>query len=188
VIHPTTAFTLLTPRHAASIASIPLPVSVKRGTPAASCNTSQVNVGINDVRITPSCLQDLYNIPAAPAISPDNSILVTGYIGISAQLDQLRVRVFFDSYETQLELKFVQQFLELTRPDVPANTSFALVSIEGGAIDQGPDIPQTEANLDVQYTVGVSVTFYVCATLVKTRTLHRPCNWGSRYVPGRRWT
>ncbi|KAJ7767728.1 subtilisin-like protein, partial [Mycena metata] len=138
VIHPTTAFTLPAPRRASSTASIPLPVPVKRGTPAASCNTSQVNVGINDVRITPSCLHDLYNMPATPAQSPNNSILVTGYLGFSAQLDQL------------------EQFLQLTRPDVPANTSFSLVSIKGGVIDQGPDVLQTEANLDVQYTVGVA--------------------------------
>ncbi|KAF7348815.1 Family S53 protease-like protein [Mycena venus] len=124
VIHPTTAFTWPTPRRAASIASVPLPRAV--------------NVGINDVRITPSCLQDLYNIPATPATSPNNSILVTGYIGFSAQLDQLG------------------QFLQLTRPDMPANTSFSLVSINGGVIDQGPDVLQTEANLDVQYTVGVA--------------------------------
>ncbi|KAJ7884568.1 hypothetical protein B0H14DRAFT_3432289 [Mycena olivaceomarginata] len=89
VIHPTTAFTLPAPRCTSSIASIPLPVPVKRGTPAASCNTSQVTVGINDVWITPSCLQDLYNIPATPARSFNNSILVTGYLGQSPQLDQL---------------------------------------------------------------------------------------------------
>jgi tripeptidyl-peptidase-1 len=102
VIHPTTAFTFSTPRRAASIASIPLNVPVNRGTPAASCNTSQVNVGINDVRITPSCLQDLYNIPATPATSLNNSILVTGYIGISAQLDQLEVRDFSHCWEKEL--------------------------------------------------------------------------------------
>ncbi|KAJ7712109.1 Pro-kumamolisin, activation domain-containing protein [Mycena olivaceomarginata] len=128
VIHPTTAFTLLTPRHAASIASIPLPVSVKRGTPAASCNTSQVNVGITTYKLRRPVCRTCTTSPRlrSPATSPNNSILVTGYIGISAQL---------------------RQFLQLTRPDVPANTSFAL----------------TEANLDIQYTVGlatgVPVTF-----------------------------
>ena len=81
VIHPTTSFEdpnmRLTP-----VVGVPVGRgSSKRDIPA-SCNST----------ITPSCLQDIYGIPAAPATQKSNTLLVTAYVQQFAQKADLTVR------------------------------------------------------------------------------------------------
>ncbi|KAJ6578520.1 family S53 protease-like protein [Mycena capillaripes] len=97
--------------------------------------------------ITPACLQTLYGIPLTPATQTSNTLLVTGYA------------------ENWPQTAALELFLQTYRPDMPSNTTFALESLDGGIDTQGQfffsDV--LEANLDVQYTVGlatgVPVTF-----------------------------
>ncbi|KAJ7894410.1 family S53 protease-like protein [Mycena olivaceomarginata] len=127
VVHPTTEFTEPNARHAATIASL------KKRAPAASCNTF-VASGV----MTPACLQQLYGIPTTAATSPNNTLLVTGYLSEFAQTADLAA------------------FLKLLRPDMPSNTTFTMLSIDHGENTQNPTVAGVEANLDVQYTTGIA--------------------------------
>ncbi|KAJ6606083.1 subtilisin-like protein [Mycena vulgaris] len=104
-------------------------------TPAASCNAT----------ITPSCLQALYNIPTTAATNKNNVIGVAG---------------FGDQFANQADLT---QFLKALRPDMASTTSFTLTSVDGGTNSQTLSQAGIEADLDIQYTVGlatdVPVTF-----------------------------
>jgi tripeptidyl-peptidase-1 len=42
------------------------------------------------------------------------------------------------------------------RTDLPDTNSFSVVSVDGGQNPQGPDQAGSEANLDIQYTVGIA--------------------------------
>ncbi|KAJ7258471.1 peptidase S8/S53 domain-containing protein, partial [Mycena rebaudengoi] len=103
----------------------------KRATVPASCDTTNSS-GL----ITPICLQDLYGIPTTPATQPNNTLLVTAYDFEWAQTADL------------------QLFLQLLRPDISSNTTFQLVTLNGGENPQIPGIGGSEADLDVEYTVG----------------------------------
>ncbi|KAJ6584337.1 family S53 protease-like protein [Mycena capillaripes] len=105
----------------------------KRATVPTSCDTTNSS-GL----ITPTCLQDLYGIPTTPATQPNNILLVTAYEDEFAQTADL------------------QQFLQLLRPDISSNTTFQLVTLNGGENPQGPFEGGAEADLDVQYTVGIA--------------------------------
>ncbi|KAJ7835005.1 family S53 protease-like protein [Mycena olivaceomarginata] len=82
--------------------------------PAASCNTS-----LAEGTITPTCLQELYGIPSDPATQPNNTLLVTGYVGEWAQTADL------------------SKFLTLLRPDISPNATFSLLTADGGTNPQG---------------------------------------------------
>ncbi|KAJ7057595.1 subtilisin-like protein [Mycena amicta] len=143
VIHPSTQFASpKTKQRLASNVNFPaagkrtLPPRsrvVKRGTPDPSCDAS-VPTGI----ITPQCLQDLYGIPSTAATQPGNSILVTGYE---------------DQWAQEADLS---QFLALVRPDIPSDTTFAVETTANGTNPQGPGFARGEADLDVEYVVGVA--------------------------------
>lgn len=62
-----------------------------------------------------------------------------GYIGQYANLDDLKS--FLTRYRTDMD---------------PGVTTFALHTIDGGSNPQAPSQAGTEANLDVQYTIGVA--------------------------------
>ncbi len=64
--------------------------------------------------VTPTCLQDLYGIPATPATQLSNDIAVAG---------------FLQQFANQAELT---TFLAALRPDMPSNTTFAFQSVDGG--------------------------------------------------------
>ncbi|KAF7350713.1 Family S53 protease-like protein [Mycena sanguinolenta] len=128
VVHPTTEFTDPNPSLVSPKSFIPN----KRDTPT-SCNTSEPHG-----TITPSCLQDIYGIPTSPATQSNNTLLVTGYVGEWAQAADL------------------QTFLTLWRPDMSANTTFSLVEVDGGLDPQNPLEAGGEANLDIQFTVGIA--------------------------------
>jgi len=50
----------------------------------------------------------------------------------------------------------LEAFLTNFRPDIPSDTTFTLQTLDGGSDPQGDDFAGTEANLDVQYTIGVA--------------------------------
>ncbi|CAK5281037.1 unnamed protein product [Mycena citricolor] len=132
VIHPSTAFVEPQPRLAPSVIQLDLPVQAKRAIPA-SCNT-RVASGV----MTPACLQALYGIPTAPATQKNNSILITGYIDQWAQTADL------------------QSFLKTLRKDMSSSTSFAVQTVDGGANIQSSADAGIEADLDVEYTIGIA--------------------------------
>ncbi|KAA1474751.1 family S53 protease [Dentipellis sp. KUC8613] len=85
---------------------------------------------------TPACAQSQYGIPTTLAKNPSNRLAVAGFI---------------DEWASSSDL---QTFLKSFRPDLPSNTSFTTELIDGGENNQND--PGDEANLDVQYTVGVA--------------------------------
>ncbi|PBK67922.1 family S53 protease-like protein [Armillaria solidipes] len=129
VVHPTTSFARLTSGPKAMV-SIPLTSNLtERANPAPlSCN----NV------ITPSCLQALYGIPATPATQLSNKLAVSGFI---------------DQYAQTADL---QTFLRVLRPDISSTTTFTLQTLDGGQNPQSVNEAGIEANLDIQYTVGIA--------------------------------
>jgi tripeptidyl-peptidase I len=81
-IHPSTSFDVPDPR----LAPFVVPIPAKRDIPT-SCNST----------ITPSCLQDIYGIPATPAKENSSTLLVTGYAGQFAQTADLVASILFAS-------------------------------------------------------------------------------------------
>ncbi|PIL33248.1 hypothetical protein GSI_04698 [Ganoderma sinense ZZ0214-1] len=89
--------------------------------------------------ITPACLQSLYNIPSDAATQSSNQLAVTGFI---------------DQYANQGDLaSFLQQY----RPDMSSGTTFSLQTIDSGSNPQDSNAG-VEANLDIQYTVGLATS------------------------------
>ncbi|KAJ7230048.1 family S53 protease-like protein [Mycena pura] len=129
VLHPTTEFTDPNAR----LTPIESNTLDKRATPAASCN-SNVATGV----VTPKCLQDLYGIPTTAATTKTNTMLVTGYVGQFAQSADLSA------------------FLKLLRTDIPSTTTFTLSTTDGGTNPQGAADAGTEADLDIEYTIGIA--------------------------------
>ncbi|KAJ3546550.1 hypothetical protein NM688_g5504 [Phlebia brevispora] len=101
--------------------------------------------GCNEDLVTPTCVQRLHGVPATVP-HPAGSIGVSG-IG--------------DQYANDEDL---ESFMRYYRPDIPRPDVFLEVSVNGGKNDQ--DITQAgeEADLDMQYTMGIAVgvptTFY----------------------------
>ncbi|EJD45539.1 family S53 protease-like protein [Auricularia subglabra TFB-10046 SS5] len=87
--------------------------------------------------ITPSCLQQFYGIPAAPATQVSSTLAVSGFI---------------EEYANQADLS---TFLELLRPDIPQGT-FDTQLLDNGQNPQDLEEAGVEAGLDTQYTVGVA--------------------------------
>ncbi|KAF8523792.1 subtilisin-like protein [Hysterangium stoloniferum] len=94
--------------------------------PPTTCNT----------KITPSCLRTLYNtINYVPAATNVNKLGVAGYLGEFANNADL------------------QTFFQKFRTDAVGGT-FTTVQVNGGGNNQNQ--PGVEANLDIQYTEGMS--------------------------------
>ncbi|KIK68208.1 hypothetical protein GYMLUDRAFT_237294 [Collybiopsis luxurians FD-317 M1] len=92
-----------------------------------------------DEAVTPVCLQKLYGIPSSPVNPHTNSTL-----GVFA---------FDGQNANKADLK---NFLQVFRPDMSSDTTFSTQLLYNASNDQG--IPQAgvEANLDIQYTVGLA--------------------------------
>ncbi|KAJ7164726.1 family S53 protease-like protein [Mycena crocata] len=88
--------------------------------------------------VTPACLQAMYGIPTTLATQKSNSIAVAGFIEQFAQTRDLT--------------SFLQRF----RTDLPSTTTFALRTFDGGVNTQSAARAGIEANLDIEYTVGVA--------------------------------
>ncbi|KAI1785612.1 family S53 protease [Ganoderma leucocontextum] len=87
-------------------------------------------------RITPTCLQAIYNIPSDAATQSSNRLAVTGYLEEYANQDDLAT------------------FLNEYRTGIPSDTTFTLQTLDGGSNSQ--HMPGVEVNLDIQYTVGLA--------------------------------
>ncbi|EIN06455.1 subtilisin-like protein [Punctularia strigosozonata HHB-11173 SS5] len=132
LIHPTTSFSK---KRSGPVISFPnsLPKSqtdaiISDATVPNSCNTS----------ITPACLQALYGIPTTIVTDTDSQIGVTGMDNQFANMADLAT------------------FLGTFRPDLPKTTTFALTSVDNGVNTQTLSKAGVEADLDIQYTVGLA--------------------------------
>ncbi|KAF7375849.1 Peptidase S53 domain-containing protein [Mycena sanguinolenta] len=121
-VHPTTSFTrpLAVPKFTA--------IKAEKRAVAASC----------DDTITPTCLQDIYGIPATPATQSTNKLGVSGFI---------------DQWANEADLT---EFLQNVRTDISSATTFTLQTLDGGENIQTRADAGIEANLDTQYTIGVA--------------------------------
>ncbi|KAI0085901.1 family S53 protease-like protein [Irpex rosettiformis] len=104
-------------------------VSTSNDTRRATCSSSG---------ITPACVQSLYGVPATIAKNSKSRLAVSGFIEQFAQQKDLTT--------------FLQKF----RPDLPSTTAFTLQTLDGGQNPQGNNQAGVEANLDIQYTVGIA--------------------------------
>jgi tripeptidyl-peptidase I len=112
---------------------------------------SQVNDTMCNVTIQPSCLTDLYSVPSLPVDRPrsgaaaKNKIAVTGFLEEVARNSDLS--------------KFKAKYAPWLK-----NATFASVSVNGGPTEQSGFNGTSEANLDIQYalsvSMGVPTTFY----------------------------
>ncbi|KAJ7636584.1 subtilisin-like protein [Roridomyces roridus] len=80
----------------------------------------------------------LYGIPAAPATQSSSHLLVAAYQGVPAQIAD------------------ISEFLTQFRPDIPANTTYNVLTASGG-----PTPISFEANLDMEYTMGIATNVSV---------------------------
>ncbi|KAJ6490995.1 family S53 protease [Mycena sanguinolenta] len=127
--HPTTIFVPPLSSVPKFVASSP----AKRATPGAndlpdSCTSN----------MTPACLQLLYGIPTTPATQKSTTLGVAGFI---------------DEFANQADLT---TFLTALRHDINPSTSFALATLDGGQNPQNLSSAGIEADLDIQYTVGLA--------------------------------
>ncbi|THH09096.1 hypothetical protein EW145_g2249 [Phellinidium pouzarii] len=130
LVHPTVTFE--TPS-----AHLPFVASPLRSV-SRSQNVTALSDASCDYQVTPACLQDLYGIPTTLATESSNTLGVSGFINQFAN-------------EADLEL-----FLEELRSDLSSSTTFALQTLDGGSDPQDEYQAGLEANLDVQYTIGLA--------------------------------
>ncbi|KAH8108266.1 family S53 protease-like protein [Phellopilus nigrolimitatus] len=132
LVHPTITFE--NPFAHLPVVSSPLSATAKEQN-----LTSRASVPSScDSTITPACLQALYGIPTTLATENSSTLGVSGFI---------------EQYANQADLT---SFLKAQRSDLPSDTKFALQTLDGGSNPQDASDAGTEANLDIQYTVGVA--------------------------------
>ncbi|KAK2780586.1 Tripeptidyl-peptidase sed2 [Emmonsiellopsis sp. PD_33] len=139
MIQPTTLFGKIRPQRSLIFD----PVAFPEGAEASALDEEEVDcTKVN----TPSCLRTLYNFKDFK--TPEG---VANKIGVSGYLEQ------YAQYEE------LETFLAKYAPDV-AGANFSVASIKGGLNTQDPVEDSIEANLDIQYVVGLShtanVTYY----------------------------
>lgn len=105
--------------------------------PQSSSNTTSIPSSCHLIT-TPACIQDLYGIPKTLATQSNNKLFVSGFGGEYANKEDL------------------SSFLATYRPDMSPNTTFSTVSVNGGINNQTLSKAGVEANLDIQYTVGLA--------------------------------
>ncbi|KAF9814365.1 hypothetical protein IEO21_05160 [Rhodonia placenta] len=117
-----------------------LPITVKQ----LSTDARKRQVSSCSSNVDPACLEALYGIPTTPATEASNYIVVTGYD---------------DQYPSTSDL---ENFLGSYQSAESSSASYTVVELDGGSYD--PSDPGDEADLDIQYTVGlalgVNVTFF----------------------------
>lgn len=88
--------------------------------------------------MTPSCIQAIYGLPTTPTNpQPGNELVVPGFISENANIADLDV------------------FLANFRPEL-RGSGFKIRSIDGGSNDQDPARAGIEANMVIQYLVGLT--------------------------------
>ncbi|KIP07558.1 hypothetical protein PHLGIDRAFT_70854 [Phlebiopsis gigantea 11061_1 CR5-6] len=125
-VHPTISFS--NPYSPRPVISIPSTAEPSTE-PLATCSSNGV---------TPACVESLYGIPKTLATTKSNGLAVSGFI---------------EQYANQADLK---TFLTKFRTDLNPSTTFALQTLDGGSNPQGAGQAGVEANLDIQYTVGIA--------------------------------
>ncbi|TFY58182.1 hypothetical protein EVJ58_g6573 [Rhodofomes roseus] len=80
----------------------------------------------------------LYGIPTTPATESSNTLGVTGY---------------GDNWANKADLK---SFLSKYRTDISSSTTYSLETLDGGSDPQSSSDAGVEADLDVEYTVGIA--------------------------------
>ncbi|KAI9451983.1 subtilisin-like protein [Lactarius psammicola] len=88
--------------------------------------------------MTPGCLQQLYEIPTVSPSQLPNTVALTPFHRGSANRADLR------------------EFLQTFRTDLSSDITFSEEHILGGLNPQAPGKAGIEANLDVQYTIGMA--------------------------------
>ncbi|KAH9847188.1 family S53 protease [Lenzites betulinus] len=131
LVHPTITF----PN---PFARLPAMISPPKIQPAAVNITPDAVPASCSSTITPACLQALYGIPATLATTTSNKLAVSGFI---------------QQFANQADLK---SFLRALRPDLSSSTTFTLQTLDGGQNPQSAADAGVEANLDIQYTIGVA--------------------------------
>ncbi|KIP04581.1 hypothetical protein PHLGIDRAFT_25524 [Phlebiopsis gigantea 11061_1 CR5-6] len=127
-VHPTISFS--NPYGTRPVVSTPFVKPAKRAIePLATCSTTAV---------TPACVESIYGIPKTLATSTSNTLAVSGFI---------------EQYANKADLK---SFLTKYRTDLSSSTTFTLQTLDGGSNPQSGSEAGTEANLDIQYTVGIA--------------------------------
>ncbi|KDR71935.1 hypothetical protein GALMADRAFT_74434 [Galerina marginata CBS 339.88] len=131
VVHPTTTFD--NPHVHLPFISTPKPPArgpqdLKERATALSCSSA----------VTPPCLQAQYGIPTTPATQSSNVLAVSGFI---------------QQFANQVDLA---TFLRVFRPDMSNATTFTLETLDGGTNPQTKSQAGVEANLDIQYTIGLA--------------------------------
>ncbi|EMD36470.1 hypothetical protein CERSUDRAFT_156150 [Gelatoporia subvermispora B] len=110
----------------------------KRNVPSEANLTSDAVPSSCANTITPACLQALYGIPTTPATQSSNQLGVSG---------------FSEQFANQADL---ETFLSQFRTDIPSSTTFSLETLDDGLNPQSGSDAGVEANLDVQYTIGLA--------------------------------
>ncbi|KAJ6560627.1 family S53 protease [Mycena vulgaris] len=145
-VHPTVTFPPATGDTTSSIVT-----KTSAGTSARPATASVSS----DCRVTsswtPLCIQELYGIPSAPA---------------KHAADVFAVSAFDLQFTNKRDLKI---FLETYRPDMNPNTTFDLISVDGGINTQLPTGGGLESNPDMQIAVGL--TNGVPVAFISTGTL-----------------
>ncbi|KAK1225614.1 hypothetical protein PQX77_011441 [Marasmius sp. AFHP31] len=146
-VSPTTYFgtfkSMRTTSHLEPEAKVQQAADDPNAVPPTSCNT----------RITPDCLKTLYNVSliCEPLDLSDPSPSKTaGYVQQATSRNSLGVAGYLDQFANRADL---QTFLRNFFPSA-AGTNYTTVLVHGGGDDQSD--PGVEANLDIQYTVGIS--------------------------------
>ncbi|KAH9839200.1 family S53 protease [Rhodofomes roseus] len=127
LIHPTVSF----PNAYGHVPALQTSFS---STPVENADTGPCNISL----VTPTCLQWLYGIPATPATSHGNGLIVSGLV---------------EDWPQEADLK---AFLTEYRPDMDPATAWTLVSLDNGTDPQEAEDAGMKANLDVQYTMGIA--------------------------------
>ncbi|EKM56141.1 uncharacterized protein PHACADRAFT_257222 [Phanerochaete carnosa HHB-10118-sp] len=125
-VHPTITFP--SPISLRPVVSTPSNPGRRAIEPLASCSTSG---------ITPDCVLSLYGIPTTKATQSSNKLGVSG---------------FEDEFANKADLA---TFLNEFRPDLEGET-FSLQTVDDGQNPQNASEAGLEANLDIQYTVGIA--------------------------------
>ncbi|KAJ3488113.1 hypothetical protein NLI96_g3093 [Meripilus lineatus] len=139
LVHPTISFPSVFARR--PVFSSPIKVN----NPAVNLTSDAVPASCASV-ITPACVQALYGIPTTAATQSSNTLGVSGFIDQFANSADLRT------------------FLTALRPDISPSTTFTLQTLDGGSNPQGRSQAGIEADLDVQYTIGIATgvpTFFI---------------------------
>ncbi|KAJ6632587.1 peptidase S8/S53 domain-containing protein [Mycena sp. CBHHK59/15] len=98
---------------------------------------------------SPACLQGLYGIPSTPAEVTSSVLGVSGFGNDFAKKRDLAV------------------FLETYCPDMLSNTTFLLISVDGGSLEAGA--PTLFQAINIQYTIGLATG--VLITFISTSTI-----------------